>query len=142
MLTKSIFLCILIMKANNPESFNMAHDWSELTSMTGGKEICVTGVKIKENEIAITGEFELPPLAKLPYEDQVFVAKFVKHHGSIKDMEQSFGVSYPTIKGRLNRIGDKLGFVEVKKVELREGIIEMLDRGEISAQDAIERLKS
>jgi hypothetical protein len=120
----------------------MAHDWSKLTAMTGGKEISVTGVRVKDADVVINGEFELPPLAKLSYEDQVFVAMFVKHHGSIKEMEQSFGVSYPTIKGRLNRIGEQLGFVDAKRVEQKEGVLEQLERGEISAKDAIERLKS
>ena len=120
----------------------MAHEWAELTRIAGGKELVVTQARIKESGISIGGEFELPPLAKLGFEDQVFVAMFVKQHGSIKEMEQAFGVSYPTIKGRLNRIGEQLGFVDVKKVEKKEGVLEMLERGEISAHDAIERLKS
>ena len=45
-------------------------------------------------------------------EDQVFVAAFLKSHGSIKEMEQVFGVSYPTVKARLNRIAGQLEFVE------------------------------
>jgi hypothetical protein len=120
----------------------MAHDWSELTRMAAGKELVVTQAKIKESGISIGGEFELPPLAKLGFEDQVFIAMFVKQHGSIKEMEQAFGVSYPTIKGRLNRIGEQLGFVDAKKVEQKGRVLEMLEQGEISAQEAIERLKS
>ena len=58
------------------------------------------------------GLFELPRLALLSAEDQVFVAAFVRSHGSIKEMEQVFGVSYPTIKARLNRIAGSLEFVE------------------------------
>ncbi len=63
--------------------------------------------------ISIQGEFELPPLARLRYEDQVFVSEFVRSHGSIKDMEKAFGISYPTVKNRLNRIIDQLQLVEV-----------------------------
>ena len=55
----------------------------------------------------------MPPLARLTAEDQIFVAAFVRCHGSIKQMEKFFGVSYPTIKNRLNRIGALLPFAEI-----------------------------
>lgn len=58
--------------------------------------------------------FELPPLAQLPADDQAFVTAFVRSHGSIKQMEKLFGVSCPTIKNRLNRIGALLPSVEVE----------------------------
>ena len=42
-------------------------------------------------------------------DDQVFIGAFVRSHGSIKEMERLFGVSYPTIKNRLNRLSQALG---------------------------------
>ena len=80
-------------------------DWQALTRLTGGAPVQVERVRIEATGIAIEGQFGLPPLAQLPAEDQIFVAAFVRCHGSIKQMEQYFGVSYPTIKNRLNRIG-------------------------------------
>ena len=53
-------------------------------------------------------EFEIPALARLSLEDQMFVVAFVRHHGSIKKMESLFGVSYPTVKNRLNSIAAAL----------------------------------
>jgi hypothetical protein len=120
---------------------NMANDWGELSRMTNGKEFFVERIKIKENGIAIQGEFELPPLARISYDDQVFIAMFIRAHGSIKEMEQAFGVSYPTIKGRLNKISEQLGFVQVKPVEPREDILKQLEHGDITPQQAIERMK-
>ena len=70
----------------------------------------ITSVRLETGGVAIEGEFELPPLARLRYEDQVFVSEFVRSHGSIKDMEKAFGVSYPTVKNRLNRIADQLSW--------------------------------
>jgi hypothetical protein len=70
-------------------------------------------VRLTGQDVAIEGRFELPPLAQLAAEDQIFVAAFVRCHGSIKQMEQFFGVSYPTIKNRLNRIGAQLPFAEI-----------------------------
>jgi hypothetical protein len=120
----------------------MASAWYELTALTGQKEFVVTAVKMKETGISIQGEFELAPLARLSDEDQVFVAHFVRTHGSIKEMEQAFGVSYPTIKARLNKIGSQLQFVEVVPVSKREEILGQLERGEITAKEATEKLRS
>ena len=89
----------------------MAMSWQELTNLTKGHEVLVAKVKVPSTGIAVEGEFELPPLASLAFEDQVFVAAFVRSHGSIKEMEALFGVSYPTVKNRLNRIAGQLEFV-------------------------------
>src|SRR5690348_9438536 len=89
-------------------------DWQQLTKLTDGAAIIVERIRLKETGIAVEGPFDLPPLAQLPAEDQIFVAAFIRCHGSIKDMEKLFGVSYPTIKNRLNRIGERLPFAEVE----------------------------
>src|SRR5262245_26275506 len=91
----------------------MAQDWQTLTKLTGGGALVVERVRLAKTGVRIEGEFELPPLAQLSAEDQVFVAAFVRCHGSIKQMEQFFGVSYPTIKNRLNRVGAQLPFAEI-----------------------------
>ncbi len=119
----------------------MKRDWAYLTSMTGGKPITIRRVGIDGEDIAIDGEFELPPLARLRAEDQVFVAVFVKSHGSIKQMEKQFGISYPTVKSRLNRIAEQLDFVDVETVsEPQNEILDRLDRGEISVDEALNAL--
>ena len=89
------------------------HDWQTLTRLTGGAAFEIERVRLTAQDVAIEGRFELPPLAQLAAEDQIFVAAFVRCHGSIKQMEQFFGVSYPTIKNRLNRIGALLPFAEI-----------------------------
>ena len=89
----------------------------------------------------IEGEFELPQLAQLSAEDQVFVTAFVRSHGSIKEMERIFGVSYPTIKARLNRITQSLDFVETDPGPAKTDVIERLRRGEITASEAIAALR-
>lgn len=119
----------------------MALEWHELTSLTGQKDFNITRVTLKESGISVEGAFELPPLAQLSYEDQVFVAAFVRSHGSIKEMERIFGISYPTVKARLNRLAHQLEFVKIQPVSGKEEILSRLERGEISAKEAIERLK-
>src|SRR6476660_4300563 len=89
-------------------------DWQALSRLTGGAAFEIERVRLTGEDVAIEGRFEVPPLATLPADDQVFVAAFVRCHGSIKQMEQFFGVSYPTIKNRLNRIAAALPFVDVQ----------------------------
>src|SRR5690349_16538458 len=91
-----------------------ALDWQALTKLTGGAAFDIERVRLVDQDVAIEGRFELPAIARLTAEDQTFVAAFVRCHGSIKQMEKFFGVSYPTIKNRLNRIGGQLPFVEVE----------------------------
>jgi hypothetical protein len=117
-------------------------DWQELTKLTQGARLVVERVRI--GDIAVEGAFELPQLARLTLEDQIFVAAFLKSHGSIKEMEQVFGVSYPTIKARLNRIAGQLEFVDTNPAPLapaRGDILDRLQRGEITAAEAIRQLE-
>src|SRR5256885_4318018 len=90
-----------------------AQEWLALTRLTAGAPFEIERVRLTGQDVAIEGHFELPPLAQLAGEDQIFVAAFVRCHGSIKQMEKFFGVSYPTIKNRLNRIGGLLPFAEI-----------------------------
>ena len=117
-------------------------DWQELTKLTQGEPIIVERVRLPEKDIAIEGRFELPQLARMSLEDQVFITAFVRCHGSIKEMEQIFGVSYPTIKSRLTRIANALEFVETNPAPSHTEILDRLKRGEISAQQAIRELEA
>lgn len=116
-------------------------EWQELTKLTQGQPVVVERVRLTGKGVAIEGAFELPQLARLSAEDQVFVVAFVRSHGSIKEMEQVFGVSYPTIKARLNRIAGSLEFVETNPAPGRTEVLDRLQRGEISAADAIAELE-
>ena len=118
----------------------MAKEWHELTKMTQGKPVTVERVRLVNSDIAIEGSFTLPPLANLSAEDQVFVMAFVRCHGSLKEMEEMFGISYPTVKNRINRIARQLEFVEIVKFTPTEVVIGELARGEIYAEEAIRRL--
>jgi hypothetical protein len=118
----------------------MTTEWNELTKMTQGKQLEIERVRVVDSGMAIEGSFKLPPLAGLSAEDQVFVMAFVRCHGSIKEMEGMFGISYPTVKNRLNRIAGQLQFIEIVKINPEREVIDELERGEISAEEAIRRL--
>jgi hypothetical protein len=90
-------------------------------------------------ELRMEADFEIPALARLSLEDQVFVVAFIRHHGSIKKMESLFGISYPTVKNRLNAVSSVLD----KSFEAPSPnalILEQLARGEITVDEALERM--
>ena len=124
----------------------MVKEWNELTKLTQGADITIERVRLVNEKIVIEGEFELPKLARLSAEDQVFIMAFIQCHGSIKDMEEMFGISYPTVKNRLNRLGEKLKLVQSYTFTPEKGpkeqneILSMLEKGEITAEEAIKRL--
>ena len=122
----------------------MALDWRRLTDLTGSKDFTIERVRTLDDGIAIEGDFAPPPLAGLDADDQAFVAAFIHCHGSIKQMESWFGVSYPTIKGRLKRIADRLDFAEVADappppVDTAD-VLDRLEEGQISAEEALAEL--
>ena len=117
-------------------------DWQELLRIAQGTELVVERVRLPEKGITVEGAFAPPQLARLSLEDQIFVIAFVRSHGSIKEMEQTFGVSYPTVKARLNRIAGQLEFVETNPSPSRAEVLERLNQGEISAEEAIKELES
>jgi hypothetical protein len=144
-----LFLSVLLIlffyarKEGNPRMTSSAKtsDWLDLLRMAEGGPIIIERVRLPEKQIAIEGSFTLPQLARLTLEDQVFITAFLRSHGSIKDMEQTFGVSYPTIKSRLNRLAAQLEFVENDPAPSRTEILDRLNRGEITATQAAEALE-
>jgi hypothetical protein len=128
--------------------FIMPSDWQELSKLTQGGAVEIERVRLVKADIAIEGRFALPPLAQLSGDDQIFVSAFVRCHGSIKQMEKYFGVSYPTIKNRLNKIGSQLSFVEIEQgpdadqpAQDASAVLDRLSRGELTVAQTLERLK-
>jgi hypothetical protein len=124
-------------------------DWQALTRLTGGAPFDIERIRLTAQNVAIEGSFELPPLAQLAAEDQVFVAAFVRSHGSIKEMEKLFGVSYPTIKNRLNRISAQLPFAEIDPQPGAErpaaspasDLLTQLERGTLTVDEVLRQLR-
>jgi hypothetical protein len=140
-LTLLMISSILIKKFNlDIEGEEMKHDWKELTQLTQGADVEIERVRIKDSGIVLEGSFELPPLAQLTLEDQIFITAFIRCGGSIKEMEELFGISYPTVKNRINGIASKLEFVEINPPASSNEILNQLDKGEISVEEAINKL--
>jgi hypothetical protein len=119
----------------------MTQEWNELIRLTQGEPFTIERIHLKDRDIAIEGSFDLPPLARLRSEDVLFITAFVRSHGSIKEMEAQFGISYPTVKNRLNAVAALLPFVDVNPPSAKRDVIDQLERGEIDVDEALKRMK-
>lgn len=92
-----------------------------------------------QGHVSMEGEFEVPALAGLSLQEQLFVTAFLRCHGSIKRMEDMFEISYPTVKNRLNAIVDKLDHaLDAPSSDLQ--ILERVEHGELTVEEALTRL--
>ncbi|MFA7007942.1 MAG: DUF2089 domain-containing protein [Elusimicrobiales bacterium] len=107
-------------------------------------KITVTELCCDECKTSIKGNFELPELASLNEEDGRFLKVFLSARGSIKEVERCMGISYPTVKSRLEAVLAKLGLSHPQSEARRRRleIVEKLERGEIPAGEAIALLKN
>jgi hypothetical protein len=90
----------------------------------------------------IENEFELSKFEYLEEEQLGFMETFVRCRGNIKDVEKELGISYPTVRAKLDEVIAALGYVVVKKPAIESAeIIDMLEKGEISADQAVSMMK-
>jgi len=94
----------------------------------------------------IENDFSLSKFATLSAEQMHFVEVFVVKRGNIKEVEKVLGISYPTVRGKLNDIIAELGHDEAEEEnneKLRKSqVIAMLENDEISAKEAVALLKN
>lgn len=108
-----------------------------------GDEMVITSYRCNSCYTEVSGEFEIDKFQRLDNEDKEFIELFLQKRGSIKDVGEEIGISYPTVRNRIDRIVGKLGGTVDKKAG-RIDILNMLDNGEITAEKArtlLEELK-
>ena len=111
-----------------------------------GEQLTVTKLSCNKCHTSIEGNFSPCEFCSLSKEDLNFLKTFIKCKGSIKEVEREMGISYPTVKSKLNNLIEALGFhVEEEKSEEeiineRENILVKLEKGEMSAAEATKKL--
>ncbi|WP_026485841.1 DUF2089 domain-containing protein [Caldanaerobius polysaccharolyticus] len=110
-----------------------------------GERLEVTHLHCPQCDIDIKGQFELCRFCHLTREQKEFLEVFIKCRGNIKDVEKELGISYPTVKNRLENVISALGlddtaYTPADDFNRKMGILAKLDRGEISASEAIKLL--
>ncbi|MGN7408740.1 MULTISPECIES: DUF2089 domain-containing protein [unclassified Sporosarcina] len=101
----------------------------------------ITKLQCTHCHTTIENEFELSKFATLSQEQLAFIEIFLKSRGNIKEVEKELGVSYPTVRGKLNEIVSALGITEKKTDQEDKSVIDMLGDGDISLDEAIKTIK-
>jgi hypothetical protein len=101
----------------------------------------ITKLQCTHCHTTIENEFELSKFATLGQEQLFFIEIFLKNRGNIKEVEKELGVSYPTVRGKLNEIVSALGFTEKKSDVDDKKVIDMLEKGEITPDEALKIIK-
>ncbi len=104
-----------------------------------GLPLRIERLRCRRCNVQLEGDFEVSSLGRLSMENQVFVAAFLRSHGSIKQMERLFGISYPTVKNRLAAIVEEIDR-SFEAPSPNSMVLEKLSRGEISFDEAMRRL--
>jgi hypothetical protein len=109
----------------------------------------VTRLHCPACDTTIEGRFAMCKFCQLSEEMQDFVAIFIRSRGNIKEVERVLGISYPTVRGRLDAVIRALGYTvdgpvepeEPVRPDRRREVLDALGRGEITAQEAASRLR-
>jgi hypothetical protein len=74
------------------------------------RKLTVSRLRCPDCEINLDGEFAMPALLKLTPPQIDFIEVFIKNRGVIRDVERELGVSYPTVRARLDEAIHALGY--------------------------------
>jgi len=116
-----------------------------------GERLSITKLGCHKCSTSIEGVFEPCEFCRLPEEELSFLKTFIKCRGSIKDVEKEMGISYPTVRGKLDSLIRSLGYeVAPKETEkeneekkaARNEILDKLSNGELTPKEATEKIKN
>lgn len=114
-------------------------------------ELTVTKLSCAKCGTKLEGEFSTCKFCRLPAEQRDFIEVFIKCRGNIKDVEKELGISYPTVRNRLDAAIEALGYrverdagelaEEKEERQARQDVLDSLERGGITPQEATKQLK-
>jgi hypothetical protein len=116
-------------------------------------ELAITRLHCRSCGTALEGEFGVGRFGRLSREQLSLLESFLRSRGNLKDLERELGISYPTVRGRIEALLRALGLadgdeaateesVEADDAEKRRAILDQLARREISAEEAAEALRT
>lgn len=109
-----------------------------------GETLKIMLLKCPACQIEINGEFSPCKFCQLEPVELELLDAFIKNRGNMRQMEKELFLSYPTIRGRLDKLARTLGLNEKpikSKVEQRQEILELVSQGDVSTEKAMELLK-
>ncbi|QSO46178.1 DUF2089 domain-containing protein [Alicyclobacillus mengziensis] len=107
----------------------------------------ITELTCPECQTRVEGVFAGSALHRLTTEQLQFVEVFLRCRGNIKEVERDLKISYPTVRSRLDQVIQSLGYPVSSEdssdfVDPAENVLEALDTGELSFDEALQRLRS
>ncbi|GKX30479.1 hypothetical protein SH1V18_29590 [Vallitalea longa] len=125
-----------------------------------GEKLEITKLNCPNCSTSIEGEFKPCQFCRLPKDELEFINIFIMSRGNIKDVEKELGISYPTVRSKLDSVIKSLGLQDESKrrserresvslkmdslkelKELKQEILDQLASGELTAKEAMERIK-
>ncbi len=112
-----------------------------------GSDLEVTRLQCFNCDTAIEGRFETCKFCLLSREQRDFIETFIRSRGNIKEVERELGISYPTVRSRLDQVIRALGYDVVvaegerEADERRKEVLARLNRGDVSPEEAIKLLR-
>jgi hypothetical protein len=114
-----------------------------------GSRLYVSELSSEDGSVTIRGRFRVPRVSQIDRHHQDFLETFLRCRGVISSVEKELGISYPTVRARLDSLLEALDLEPVKPAkrksedsELKRSILEQLENGTISAAEAKEKLKA
>ena len=120
----------------------MVHKYPGQCPVCGG-EMIIRELECPTCQVRLRGSFESCPFCVLSQEQLELIKIFLKSRGNIKEVERELGISYPTVRGRLDDIVRTLGFSPAKPEVtkgMRDELLAKLESGEIDADEFLRRL--
>lgn len=106
-----------------------------------GTPMTVTRMTCHSCGVGIDAPFPMPRLANLPVEHQRFIEMFVLASGSLKEIAEQTGVSYPTVRSRLDKVIESLRKEIAKNNQVKGTILDAVGQGKLSAEQAARLIK-
>jgi hypothetical protein len=103
--------------------------------------MAVTEMTCGNCRVAVTADFPMSRLAGLPIEHQRFIEMFVLAGGNLKEIAEQVGVSYPTIRSRLDKVIEALRGEIAKTQRVRGNLLDAVEPGKANAADAARLIK-
>ena len=131
----------------------MAHDVISTCPVCSG-ELAVTRLRCTSCGTTLEGEFSVGRFARLSRDQMALLESFLRSRGNLRDIERELGISYPTVRSRVEALVRVLGFgpradaddaedqPATGSVDTREAILDRLARHEITAEDAATAIRS
>ena len=128
----------------------MAHDVISTCPVCSG-ELAVTRLRCRSCGTTLEGDFSVGRFARLDRDQLALLESFLRSRGNLREMERELGISYPTVRSRVEALVRSLGFgprtdeddtTTGEPVPSREEILERLARREISAEEAAQAIRA